>query len=133
MGEARGASGKFQLGVANVIRNRASAVDGNYDAVINQAGAFSAMNDGDPNRAVVDATLENGTVTDEVRDIVEGVFTGTLSDNTDGALLYYSPQSMKPAGSQPGWNFGVLKKTLNLGNEGKFYKCNQGDSCWNKP
>lgn len=133
MGEARGASREFQIGVTNVIKNRANLVGGDYDAVINQRGQFSAMNASDPNRSVVDATLNEGVVTDAVKEIVEAIFAGSLGDNTDGALLYFSPQSMVPAGSTPRWNFSILTKTLDLGEEGQFFRCTQGSSCWQRP
>jgi hypothetical protein len=133
IGEAAGASKAFEAGVANVVKSRASLVNGNFAAVANQAGAFSSFNSGDPNRATVDAVLEHGAVTDEVRDIVESVYRGTRPDNTNGALLFYSPQSMRPTGTAPIWNMNVLKETLDLGDEGKFYACKQGTSCWRRP
>ena len=133
MGEARGASRAFQVAVTNVIKNRAQLVRGNYNSVIDQQGAFSSMNADDPNRPVVDATLNHGTVTAQVRDVVEGVYTGAIGDNTQGGLLHYSPRSEQPAGSVPRWNFNTLRGTLDLGTEGKFYKCTQGTSCWERP
>jgi hypothetical protein len=133
MGEARGASKEFQQAVASLIKNRATLVHDDYDAVIKDPGQFSSMDSDDPNNAAVEATLENGTVTESVKNIVEGVYTGKLSDNTKGALLFYSPQSMDPKGSKPGWNFKILKQTLDLKEEGKFYKCAQGNSCWKRP
>ena len=133
MGEARGATREFQIGVANVIKNRAALVNDDYDAVINDPGQFSAMSEGDPNRSVVDATLNDGVVTDAVKEVVEGTYTGAIADNTSGALLYYSPQSMNPSGSTPRWNFSILTETLNLGGEGRFYRCTTGTSCWQRP
>lgn len=134
MGEARGASRDFKLGVANVIKNRANVIGGDYAAVVGQPGAFSAFNAGDVNRAVVDAVLTDGVVSDEVKEIGEGVFTDSLADNTNGSLLYYSPQSMAPKGAVPNWNFKVLKLQLDLSDEGQFYSCSEGgSSCWQKP
>jgi spore germination cell wall hydrolase CwlJ-like protein len=133
MGEARGASREFQVAVANVIKNRAALVGNDYSSVIKQPGQFSAMNPTDPNRPAVDATLQEGTVTDQVKNVVEGVYTGKIGDNTKGALLYYSPQSMDPSRSEPRWNFRVLTLTLELGDEGKFYRCSGGTSCWRRP
>ena len=134
MGEARGATRDFKLGVANVIKNRANVIGGDYAAVVGQPGAFSAFNEGDVNRAVVDAVLTDGVVSDEVKEIGEGVFTDSLADNTNGSLLYYSPQSMMPKGSIPNWNFKVLKLQLDLSDEGQFYGCKEGgSSCWQKP
>lgn len=145
MGEARGASRDFQTAVTNVIKNRATLTSGDYEAVINQPNAFSAMNSGDPNRAVVDEVLKNGSVTDQVRDIVEGVYSGTIADNTQGALLYYSPRSMPNFTDTPAWNFAQLQLTtytstyeprLNasyIGGEGLFYACARGSSCWARP
>jgi hypothetical protein len=86
-GEARGASKGFQTGITNVIKNRANLLGGDYDAVINQTGQFSAMNAGDPNRAVVEQVLATGEISAGLRDIVEGVDNGSISDNTQGALL----------------------------------------------
>jgi RHS repeat-associated protein len=133
MGEARGASRDFQVAVANVIRNRATAIGGDYERVIWAPNQFDAMSEGDANFRITQEVLLNGTVTQQVRDVVEGVYTGQIGDSTDGALLYYSPQSMRPAGRKPGWNFGQLEQTLDLGNEGKFYKCDSGTSCWQRP
>lgn len=158
MGEAGGASREFQQGVANVIRNRATILggtDANYGSVINQPGAFSAMTD--PRTArLVQGGLNGTNVTQSVREVVEGVYGGTMSDNTDGALLYYSPVSMTTAGSdgrqvqcitcKPRWNFSTLQRTLyttspagatggqtTIGTEGIFYKCKEGNSCWAPP
>ena len=35
-----------------------------------------------------------------------------LSDFTNGAVLYYSPESMVPKGSVPPWNFVELKEVI---------------------
>jgi len=121
------------MGVTNVIRNRAGLIGGDYDAVINQQGQFSAMNAGDPNRAVVDRTLNEGVVTGAVKEIVEGVFTGAIGDITSCALLYFSPQSMNPPGSTPRWDFSILIRTLDLDEEGQFFRCGEGTSCWQRP
>jgi RHS repeat-associated protein len=133
MGEARGASKDFQVAVASVIRNRAMKVGGDYDRVIWAPNQFTSTNLSDSNNGVVQATIFDGTVTPQVRDVVEGVYTGQIGDSTSGALLYYSPQSMRPANSTPPWRFGELEQTLDLGNEGKFYKCKSGTSCWQRP
>jgi RHS repeat-associated protein len=146
-GEAGGASSAFQTGVANVIKNRADLVGGDYDAVINQPGAFGAMDSDDPAHRIVERVLETGKVSAQLRDAVEGVYRGTLGDNTQGALFYYSPVSMKPgmASNPRRWDFARLTLTaysstfvnsLNatlVGGEGLFFKCVQGTSCWARP
>lgn len=144
-GEARSATREFQTGAANVIKNRAKLISGDYNAVINARGQFSAMRTDDPNRTVVDKVLATGEVDSGLRDVVEGVYNGTIGDNTQGALLYYSPQSMNPAYKVPGWNFGQLtltaySSTFNrrldatvVGGEGMFFRCVEGTSCWARP
>ena len=144
-GEARGASKGFQAGITNVIKNRATLVGGDYEAVINQPGQFSAMNSGDPNRAVVDHVLATGEISAGLRDIVEGVYNGSIGDDTKGALLYYSPRSMNPAYSAPGWDFTQLRLTAFssardarlgitvIGGEGLFFRCARGTGCWQRP
>lgn len=46
-------------------------------------------------------------------------------NNTNGALLYYSPKSMNPKGSAPNWNFKALKETTPVNiptNSFRFFK-----------
>lgn len=48
------------------------------------------------------------------------------NDITGGAQLYYTPATMKPAGSRPNWDFDVLTEVTISGvdpyYEGRFYK-----------
>jgi hypothetical protein len=128
-----------------VIKNRAKLVGGDYNAVINPPGQFSAMGADDPNRGVADKVLATGEIASGLRDIVEGVYNGSIGDNTQGALLYYSPQSMNPAYRVPGWNFGQVTLTAYssaynrgldatvIAGEGMFFRCVEGTSCWARP
>jgi hypothetical protein len=66
-GEARGATKETQTAMANVIKNRVAVLDRvehpevseseEYNAVVNQKGQFSSMQEGDPNRGDVLSSL----------------------------------------------------------------------------
>ena len=53
------------------------------------------------------------------------IYKGKKKDITKGALLYYSPKSMNPRGSEPSWDFSKLKEIKIKGiasNNFRFYK-----------
>ena len=55
------------------------------------------------------------------------VYNRTVDDNTDGAVLFYSPDSMKPKGSEPRWNFSLLTEITIQGiksNKFRFFRYN---------
>ena len=56
------------------------------------------------------------------------IYKGKKKDITKGALLYYSPKSMNPRGSEPSWDFSKLKEIKIKGiasNNFRFYKYKQ--------
>lgn len=81
------------------------------EAVIRQPGAFSSVGGTLWNQ--VDSLPATGPAReayDRARAVARRICAGELPDPTRGALLYYSPRAMDPAGSQPRWRFDQLEE-----------------------
>ncbi len=104
-GEARGEGAAGMAAVAAVILNRVKAESWFGSSVIEVAlkpKQFSAWNDGDPNRAVIEALVPGtGNATfDQAYEIAGQAIAGTLADPTGGATHYHNA-SVNPAWADP--------------------------------
>jgi len=107
-GEARGEGAEGMMAVLNVLNNRIAdsrfydnaiyaATGSPYHAVALKQGQFSAFNFGDPNRPLLvsiaenwDKALASNPTLQQAYDLSLMLFTGTLTDNTGGAVYYHA-------------------------------------------
>ena len=118
-GEARGEGYAGMAAVANVVMNRV-AIGGwwgdNVIAVCKAPWQFSAWNEGDPNRRVIEAMRPgDNAVFDMAYEIAGKAVAGTLPDITGGATHYYARGSI----AEPSWARGAVK-TASLGGHDFF-------------
>lgn len=121
--EARGEVNAARQGVASVVRNRVG-YQGKYGekfaGVILKPYQFSSFNVGDPNREKMLCPLENqGALAEKVWDdcysIAQGIYIGTLADNTEGAVFYFSPPLTQPPLHGESLAWGPTFQTVKLG------------------
>lgn len=116
--EAAGASDGVKGAMGWVVINRVRDTHREFKnlatcrEVIMAPRAFSSVGSGLWNEAGNPAALRGAKkrAYDKSRAIAAQICSGTLKDPTKGALLYYSPQSMKPPGSVPPWDFKKLEE-----------------------
>lgn len=102
-GEARGQPLDGLLAVANVIMNRVRRPGwwgSTVESVCLAPKQFSTWNDGDPNKAIIEAVKPGNFIFDVCRDIAARVIVGLARDPTGGACWYHSK------GVQPQWSVG---------------------------
>ncbi len=85
--------------------------------VITQNKQYSSLNDGDPNKSFFENPVSQIKLSGANKEAwtrsasnAIKVYQGEVRGISKGALLYYSPQSMKPLGSTPRWNFSLLNE-----------------------
>lgn len=107
-GEARGEGDKGMQAVLNVMANRQA--DGRYPStlggVATQTKQFSAYNDNDPNRDVLDAVTKNDPIFQTALALAELAATGHLPDITGGATHYHADWI-----NPPYWTAGATETT----------------------
>lgn len=122
--EFRGSNSTEQQNGMDITLNRVedSQFPNTLKGVIEQKKQYSSLNIGDPNKKYYDnpeSTLSNekGKTIKHNRDAwIKSISNSILVSKGDkrgisqGAVLYYSPRSMKPKGSTPGWNFKILEE-----------------------
>ena len=121
--EFRGQSCVEQRVCADIVLNRVdnSRFPNTVPEVITQKSQFSALNKNDKNRRYYEnpaSTLTNSSNIDAWRSCVSSaisVFNGFLRGVSCGATLYFCPQSMRPKGSLPQWNYKILQEVYPLG------------------
>ncbi len=115
--ESRGEPLAGKIGVACVIRNRVTAdkVGPNrWAATISEKAQFSSMTiPGDPN--LVEWPEDNDPSWTTSMMIAEGVYVGTVADNTEGALNYANLSVCNPPWAH------TMTETVVLGNQ-TFFK-----------
>lgn len=126
LGEAANQGVAGQAAVANVIKNRsdsprfpndpvAVATQGNSRG-IHQFSAWNSAAYGGDNPMV--RWPANTPAFNAAKQVVQQVFNGDLTDNTGGALFYYAPGGMDPAGSTPSWLKSEAQNgTLTIGDQ----------------
>ncbi len=118
--EARGENAIEKKAVASVIRNRVESPSfpDTYEDVVTQPYQFSALLKSDPNRPAYEnpARHARGDSRSQkaLNESVEAAYFALLGtmDIAQGATLYYSPRSMKPAGALPKWDFSKLEEII---------------------
>ena len=130
--EARGENQASKEAVADIIRNRvlSNRYPNTYTGVITQRYAFSSLLQGDSNRPYYDNPYGYTTNQANQRAWSNSLTAAykayhNMSGIAKGSLLYYSPRSMLPANSMPGWNFDQLNEIFIDGIEPcrfSFYK-----------
>jgi N-acetylmuramoyl-L-alanine amidase len=112
--EARGEPREGQRAVLHVMRNRVQAGQGTWDHVITKKWQFSSMTaPADPELVLWPAQPD--AAFDQIMLLVEGVFDGSDTDITGGALFYFNPKVVMPS-----WA-ATMKKTGQIGNH-DFYR-----------
>ena len=109
--EARGESYAGKVAVASVIRNRVNAtrLPDQWDDVIERKWQFSSMTA--PGDAMLVQWPHDGDQSWlDSMNVAEGVFDGTIADNTDGSTLYANLSVC-----HPNWNFAELTQTAIIG------------------
>ena len=127
------------MAVTFLIMNRMAVSDLNATDIVFQDSAFSFTTesaDGANWNAFVNAYYGTLSGLDASRYLcvasaVASAWTGEVSNFTNGALLFYSPRSMR--GELPHWNFSQLRLILDYGDSARFYACVSGTSCWAPP
>ncbi|MBE6912597.1 MAG: RHS repeat-associated core domain-containing protein [Ruminococcaceae bacterium] len=132
-GEAANCSIESWMAIANVIENRVGQREWkkykSAEAVIKKTGFDAYTSKNTPYRQA-EEYLKNRDGTNKHIEkcigIVLGVHRGILPDNTNGAVLYYSPKAQeKLYGRRPSWDFSQLIEVEVAGGENddlKFYK-----------
>ncbi|BAK76212.1 peptidase M23 [Pseudogulbenkiania sp. NH8B] len=135
-GEAAGQSPASWKAIANVITNRIKQGREwkKYKTpveIIQNTGFDAYTQKNTPYKEAYDY-IANGAQTPNAQKIellkstVESIFEGGGPDNTNGAVLYYSPKAQeKLYGKPPSWNFDLLEEVKVAGTESddfKFYK-----------
>lgn len=135
-GEAAGQSPASWMAIANVITNRIKQGREwkkykNPVEIIQNTGFDAYAQKNTPYKEACNY-LTNGVQTPNAQKIellksmVEPIFEGDDSDNTNGAVLYYSPRAQeKLYGKPPAWNFDFLEEVKVVGAENddfKFYR-----------
>ena len=130
--EARGENRTEKESVADVIKNRVNSkkFPNTYEKVIKQPYQFSSLLPGDSNKTFYDNPLsktDNKANNVAWLDCVGAAIKVMNSPQslTNGSLLYYSPDSMRPKGAIPKWDFSLLQEVKIDGvraNRFKFYK-----------
>lgn len=109
-GEARGEGEAGMVAVAHVIMNRAALPRWWGDSIISVAMKpyqFSAWNEDDPNRAIIENLLPGyDPVFDLAYDLAGKVISGEIADPTGGATHYHT------SSIDPHWNDDMLKTAL---------------------
>lgn len=116
---------------ADIILNRVD--DGRFPntvaEVIMQKSQFSSLNENDRNKKYYEnpaSTLTNSSNIEAWRSCVSnaiGVFNGYSRGVGCDATLYFSPQSMRPKGSMPRWNFTLLQEVYPQGVNSNNIRC----------
>jgi len=120
--EARGEGFQAKRAVGHVIRNRVmdpskSWFSGDWEKVILQPFQFSSFNPGDPNAAKFPGDPKTTPGWQECLDAAEDVYSGLMSDPTNGATHYFD-KSLKD--NPPKWAATAQFK-VQIGNM-YFYK-----------
>jgi N-acetylmuramoyl-L-alanine amidase len=129
VGEARGEPIEGQVGVANVIKNRAYASNRSYQDVCLAPKQFSCWNPGDPNFKVLQNLLSNLQYGNPISEpeyrqciaVVRAVQEGDFLDNTNGCKNYvtlnrYEMAKLRNDPSKDHWILS-LKKEIILGSQ----------------
>ena len=97
--EAGGESDEGQLAVANVILNRFKdkRYPNDIKRIVLQPYQFSAYNSKDEGGNDLVNVSPNNPTYKKVKNIVELLLAGTLSDNTGGATHYWNPSLVNPS------------------------------------
>lgn len=129
--EFRGQSSAEQRVCADIVLNRVE--DGRYPnslaGVIEKENHFSSVRENDGNNKYYKnpaSTLTNAPNIDAWRSCVSSaisVYNGFSRGVGCGATLYFSPQSMRPKGSMPGWNFTLLQEVHPQGVNSNSMRC----------
>jgi N-acetylmuramoyl-L-alanine amidase len=109
--EARGEPREGKIAVAAVIRNRVAAthLPDQWDDIIERKWQFSSMTaPGDG--MLVQWPHDGDSSWLESMAVAEGIFVGTILDNTDGSTLYANLKVCSPS-----WNFSKLTQTAEIG------------------
>jgi spore germination cell wall hydrolase CwlJ-like protein len=112
-GEARGQSVAARQGVASVIMNRVhnGAYGASVTAVCKAPNQFHCWNAGDPNLAVIQRATVANAVFAACLQMAQSAVSGTLQDNTMGALRYHDTSISEPAS----WVRAGWRKTVQIG------------------
>jgi hypothetical protein len=121
---ADGSSLEERVAVGCVVRNRhlASGRRRSYKQLVLAPLQFSCWNDtpSDDNHrklkalaeAVVAGRPHGDQLLEECLYLASGIIRGKILDRTGGALNYYAPKAMVPAGTVPSWAKGKPGKTI---------------------
>jgi RHS repeat-associated protein len=122
--EFRGSNSTEQQIGMDITLNRVddSKYPNTLKGVIKQPYQYSSLNKNDPNKRYFDnpaGTMENqkGKKIESNRNAwlktisnAISILNGDKRGISQGATMYYSPRSMKPANSTPKWNFNILQE-----------------------
>lgn len=135
-GEAAGQSHASWQAIANIIQNRIKQGREwkrytSTSEIIKNTGFDAYTQKNKPFKEAYEY-LTNGTQTvnsakiDQLKSIVQPIYNGTAADNTNGAVLYYSPKAQEALYKKPPpWNFSLLEEVTVEGTQNddfKFFK-----------
>lgn len=114
--EAEGEPYEGKIGVGSVIRNRVHAThcEDTWDDVIERKWQFSSMTaPGDP--TLVKWPHDGDQSWIDSMNVAQGIFDGTIADNTGGATLYANLHVCSPK-----WDFAKLAQSTAIGDHTFF-------------